>query len=186
MRIKTGKIMTNSELIVLGLLAEEDCYGYQIEKKIKERNIRHWAEIGFSSIYHVLSKLEGKGLVTSRQEKSAQGPVRRVFAITSIGKRHLTGQALKRLAQRLPLPSTFYVGVALLQHIDREKAHQALAEHALAVRARLKQLNEASQSSQQMPMEAQAMFDLGYLLAKAEESWLEDFTTRLRSMSGEP
>ena len=39
--------MTSAELIILGMLAEEDCYGYQIEAKIKERNIRYWAEIGF-------------------------------------------------------------------------------------------------------------------------------------------
>lgn len=176
--------MTDTELILLGLVAEGDCYGYQIEAKIKARNIRNWADIGFSSIYYVLAKLEKQGLVTSKQEKSPQGPSRRVFAITTTGRKLLTGQTLYRLAQRIPLPSSFYAGLALLKHVDLKAASKALAEHARGVRARLDQLNRDRQSEHTSL--AEAMFDLGYRLAEAEESWLEEFHHRLEESQVKP
>ena len=46
------------EAAILGLLCENPLYGYTIEKIIEERGMRHWTDIGFSSIYYVLKRLE--------------------------------------------------------------------------------------------------------------------------------
>ena len=50
--------LTNTELAILGLVAEQPKHGYQIEQDIAARGMRDWTEIGFSSIYYVLNKLE--------------------------------------------------------------------------------------------------------------------------------
>jgi DNA-binding PadR family transcriptional regulator len=55
--------MTNAETAILTLLAEQPRYGYEIEQIIAERGMREWTEIGFSSIYNLLKKLEREGLV---------------------------------------------------------------------------------------------------------------------------
>ncbi len=57
--------LTNTELAVLGLLAERPKHGYQIEQEIALRGMRDWTEIGFSSIYYVLNKLAGAGWLAS-------------------------------------------------------------------------------------------------------------------------
>ena len=52
-------------------LRSSDCsvknryYGYTIEKIIEERGMRHWTDIGFSSIYYVLKRLESRNLIVS-------------------------------------------------------------------------------------------------------------------------
>ena len=171
--------MTDAELIVLGLVAEEDRYGYQIEAEIEARNIRNWADIGFSSIYYILGRLERQNLVISRGERSAEGPDRKVVAITSEGHRLLIEQSLERLAQRLPLPSSFYVGLALSRHVDREAMKKALHNHVEAVSARLKQLHEDRGAHN--PLLIEAMFGLGQRLAEAEKAWLEEFQAKLES-----
>ena len=56
-------MLTASELTVLGLLVEHPRHGYDLERVIEQRGIRQWTDIGFSSIYYVLSKLEKRGLV---------------------------------------------------------------------------------------------------------------------------
>ncbi len=60
--------LTNTELAVLGLLAERPKHGYQIEQDIVERGMREWTEIGFSSIYYILNKLEAAGWLSSGSE----------------------------------------------------------------------------------------------------------------------
>lgn len=171
--------MTDAELIVLGLVAEEDRYGYQIEAEIETRNIRNWANIGFSSIYYVLGKLEKKNSITSRTERSDEGPDRKVFAITPEGHRLLIEQALERLAQHLPLPSSFYVGLALSRHVNREAMKKALDNHVKAVDTRLEQLNRNRDAHN--PLLIEAMFNLGQRLAETEKAWLEEFQAKLES-----
>jgi len=172
--------MTNAELIILGMLAEEDSYGYEIEAKIKERNIRHWADIGFSSIYYVLDKLEKHRMVVSVQRESSQGPSRRVFTISKEGRHRLVEETLASLSRRIPLPSSFYVGLALLKHVEPDDAIRSISVHIKSVSDRLKQLDANSRPEQ--PEIINAMFDLGRSLAQAEKKWLEEFSGYLQEL----
>ena len=51
--------MTNAELAILSLVVEQPRHGYEIERVIGERGMREWTEVGFSTIYSLLKKLEG-------------------------------------------------------------------------------------------------------------------------------
>ena len=57
--------MTNAELAILSLVAEQPRHGYEIESVIEQRGMRAWTEIGFSSIYYILKKLEKAGLIAA-------------------------------------------------------------------------------------------------------------------------
>jgi len=71
--------MTNAELAVLGLVVEQPRHGYQIEQLIEQRGMRRWTDIGFSSIYFLLKKLEHGGFIEGRLEKTERGPARKVY-----------------------------------------------------------------------------------------------------------
>jgi len=168
--------MTNAAVVVLGLLAEQARYAYEIEEEIKARNLRTWARIGFSSIYHALGTLEKKGLVTSQKADSPMGPDRKVFAITDEGRRQLREGALVRLAERLPLPSSFYVGLSLIGHIEHAAAMEALQRHAQQVSQRRAEMAKATADA---PLIARAMRELGDALSHSEADWLERFIDQL-------
>ena len=61
--------MTNAELAILSLIAEQPRHGYDIEQIIEARGMRDWTEIGFSSIYYLLNKLEKAGLIESQLQQ---------------------------------------------------------------------------------------------------------------------
>ena len=98
--------MTNAELAIMGLIAEGAKHGYQIEQIIKKRGMRNWTEIGFSSIYYLLKKLEKKGFVKSALQETTRGPVRKIYRITEKGESTLKEEVVKALSepQRCTLP----------------------------------------------------------------------------------
>ena len=61
------KDLTDAELLTLGLVAEMPRHGYQLEQVIEQRTMREWTQIGFSSIYFVLGKLESMKLVSAKK-----------------------------------------------------------------------------------------------------------------------
>lgn len=69
------------EYCVLGLLAREPMYGWQLSERLVTAGMI--ASIG--TLYPMLSRLRGQGLVTAYDEASAAGPVRKYYRLTSAG-----------------------------------------------------------------------------------------------------
>ncbi|MGX5679820.1 PadR family transcriptional regulator [Schumannella luteola] len=73
------------EYCVLGLLARDPMYGWQLADELTSH--RMIASIG--TLYPVLARLREKGLVTSYEQPSASGPVRRYYRLTAAGETQL-------------------------------------------------------------------------------------------------
>lgn len=94
--------LTQSELTVLGLIIERPRHGYDLEQVIERRGIRQWTDIGFSSIYYLLTKLEKWGLV-SVPEVPAAAMSRRVFHATTEGREVAVRNALAFIEKLRPV-----------------------------------------------------------------------------------
>ncbi|HWI61463.1 MAG TPA: PadR family transcriptional regulator, partial [Symbiobacteriaceae bacterium] len=78
--------MTNAEIAIMTVLAERPCHGYEVEAVIEARGMREWTEVGFSSIYYVLKKLEAQGLVEGvAASEGSRGPARITYRVTPAG-----------------------------------------------------------------------------------------------------
>ncbi len=69
------------ELCVLVLLDRKDCYGYEMVDEIS-RNI----SISEGTIYPLLKRLKNESLVISYLKESQDGPPRKYYQITQLGK----------------------------------------------------------------------------------------------------
>lgn len=78
--------MTNLELNILGIVSEGATHAYNIEKIIAERGIRERTNVGFSTIYAVLNKMQKIGLLMSNLEPQKGLPSRRIYSITPKGR----------------------------------------------------------------------------------------------------
>jgi DNA-binding PadR family transcriptional regulator len=143
--------------------------------------MREWTDIGFSSIYYVLKKLESAGLVDGRLEQQAgRGPARKVYAVTETGRaawHEATVQALST-PQRPNMP--LQLGLANLPGLARGERVTAvrhyrdrLAQKRDHVRARYQQ------EGQTPPLHVKAMFDHSLMLMEAELDWIERFINEL-------
>ena len=71
------------DYVILGALASGESYGYQLVARLKELEE---LEITESTIYPILNRLRSDGYVKVREAPSADGPARRYFSLTTIGK----------------------------------------------------------------------------------------------------
>lgn len=75
------------EYCVLGLLSREPMYGWQLSEALSGCGMI--ASIG--TLYPVLSRLRAQGLVSTYDQASDSGPVRKYYRLTLAGTRQLDG-----------------------------------------------------------------------------------------------
>ncbi len=88
----------------LGLLVVRPMYGLEIRKEI-ETSSEGKIALGVSTIYQLLRRLEGRGMVASRWEKSPQGPPRAYYEITSSGHAVVLRYIQEVLSPQSPIPA---------------------------------------------------------------------------------
>lgn len=172
--------MTNRELAILGLVVEQPRHGYEIEQVIDERNMRNWTDIGFSSIYYVLKRLEGAGYVKSElSAEGSGGPKRRVYSATPQGRAAWREQSLEALARPQRSYPEFLLGLAALPSLDTDDVVAALEDHAAQLDQRRQQMHEAwERSGPDVPKHALAMFEYSEALISAELAWVRNAAER--------
>ena len=75
-------------LCVLALLWRGNSYAYEIASKLS-----HAVGMGEGTIYPLMRRMQGEGLVSTYLEESPSGPPRKYYAITDAGRKRLEEQA---------------------------------------------------------------------------------------------
>ena len=173
--------MTNAELAILGLVMETPRHGYEIEQTIEERGMRDWTDVGFSSIYYILKKLEQRGLITSHKEPApGRGPARKVYSITGQGQGAWYKATLEALSEPGMPSQSFLLGLAGLPAVPNAQAIPALREYKAKLEARRAGIETRwKDSGEDMPLFLDGMFEYSYRLVQTEIEWLEKFINKL-------
>ncbi len=171
--------MTNAELAILSLVAEQPRHGYQIDQVIQERDMREWTEVGFSSIYYLLKKLESEGLIEGRLQEAERGPARKVYTATSAGEEALRAAVLDALSTPRRSYPPLQHGLANLPGVPPAEAIAALVRYRDALAARRDHVQERWQSQRPLPYFVDAMFHHSITLLDAELAWVDAFIVRM-------
>ncbi|WP_018721153.1 PadR family transcriptional regulator [Salinispora fenicalii] len=71
------------DLAVLAVLREEDGYGYDILRRLRDAGL---AEVGDASVYGTLRRLFAAGLLTTYVVPSESGPHRKYYSLNAAGR----------------------------------------------------------------------------------------------------
>jgi PadR family transcriptional regulator PadR len=69
------------ELCVLSILKKHDCYGYEISEYLSKH-----IDIADGTVYPILRKLRGEGLLTTYMQEESGGPPRKYYSLTNLGR----------------------------------------------------------------------------------------------------
>jgi len=174
--------MTNAELAVLSLVAERPRHGYEIEQVIAERGMRDWTDVGFSSIYYLLNKLEEGGLIEGQlQNSEGRGPARKVYEITQKGWRAQVEATLQALSSPQQGAVPFLLGLSNLPIVPRERAVGAVDEYMQRLEERRGELLQRTEEQRPLPPFVEAMFDYSLTLIEAELNWMRKFKREMEA-----
>ena len=165
------KQLTDSELLVLGLIAEMPRHGYDLEQVIEQRGMREWTQIGFSSIYYVLGKLEQKSLIKSETPISEKA--KKLFKLTRIGRKTLVDQTQASLRDFRSSNSSLLMGMIHWPVLTRDQALQGLKSRSLAIARERERLQSIQFDQQPLPDYVNAMFDFNSMQLKSEAQWID-------------
>ncbi|WP_440072573.1 PadR family transcriptional regulator [Streptosporangium sp. OZ121] len=93
----TPRTMTEPAFLILTALVDEPCHGYGIVREV-ERLSGGRVQLKVGTLYGVLDRLAGDGLVALDREEVQQGRLRRYYRLTDSGSRTLEAEAV-RLAE---------------------------------------------------------------------------------------
>ncbi len=172
--------LTAAELTLLGLLVEKARHGYELDEVIAARGMRDWTEIGFSSIYYLLTKLRDHGLITEiGPPRVGRGKARRVFAPTADGRQACARAAEAAVAELRPVLPPILVGLANQPVIPPERLRAALAHRAAALAERVAVIRRAADAQPHVPCFVRAIFDYSLNQLEAEQQWLSTYRAEL-------
>jgi DNA-binding PadR family transcriptional regulator len=169
--------VTNAELAILGLVAENRKYGYQIEQDIDRRGIREWTDIGFSSIYYILNKLEKSAWLESSHEPGGDRPARKMYQMTQAGYGVYRSAVLQRLAHPRPHSGDFDLALANLPAVSTAEAVDAIRIYARNLAEKIKAISSKWQAerSSGIPPHAQLLFDHSLNAMQHDLDWVNKF-----------
>ncbi len=90
------------EFLIMVMVKEKPCYGYEIINNIKEKFEGFW-EVKAGVIYPALSRLEERGLIQGTKEESERGPSRKRYEVTPLGE-----DALRNIAEKFDREIDFF------------------------------------------------------------------------------
>jgi DNA-binding PadR family transcriptional regulator len=176
--------ITPSEAAILGLLAERPMHGYELDAVIETRGLRAWSDIGFSSIYFHLAKLQKKQLV--RQDAAPASPKgRKPYAITAAGHESLAATCLRLLAEPGGHHPPIMIALANWPSLDPSEALAALAGRRAGIEAERIALRKRWDDQRPLPPFVDALFSYGLSQAEAELVWLDTIIVDLGGAIGQ-
>lgn len=77
----------NTDLLLMGLLKDEDLYGYLITQRLAEQS-NHYFEMKEGTLYPLLHQLEERGYLESYKKIAESGKERKYYHLTGSGRKY--------------------------------------------------------------------------------------------------
>jgi DNA-binding PadR family transcriptional regulator len=175
--------LTNVEIALLEIIKERsETTGYEIGQIIEERGYREWANIGKTSIYTGIKKLEEKNYISIKhlKKKAGKGPIPNNIRITKSGEAILDEEIKKALLSQKNLP-LYYLGIAGIGLIIKSIALKTLRQREIIDQKIIEEISQIFQKKggTQLPLEAKALFEHPILVIKSDIQFLRNFIKEL-------
>ena len=172
--------------IILGLVAEypNGSHAYSVNKRIEERGMRAWTNIGKSSIYRIVNELEEHGLVVSFEEEH-DNRVRKIYKVTDFGFHNLKDKiytVLKEFYGRND--EDFYVAFSMLPLLSIDEQVEAITSSIDKIKVHIKELEDMLAMNKERSINVRGLFIHPIKILKTDVEFLEEMLEEIKRGGG--
>jgi DNA-binding PadR family transcriptional regulator len=171
-------------LTTLGLLSEQPCHPYEIQRLLKQRH-KSYAVGKTRTLYRAIEELENAGYIEPLEtSREGRRPERTVYRITPEGSEELENWLAELLSTPVDETPVFRVAVGLLGYITQERAEAALATRIVSLRARVMALDATLTMAQDdlgLPRLVLLELEHAMALAAAEIEWIRSLVADMET-----
>ena len=169
-------------MVVLELLHESPMHPYEIQQKIRERQLGRLTKVTVGSLYHAVEKLQKDGLIevvdTSREGRR---PERTTYQLTTVGLDAFRKEVLDSVSS---VGVEFPRFAMAVQHLHTVRPDEAMAELRRRVQALRKKLAVTDVAIAELTaQDVEPMFWIDYqydrAMRQAELDWVERLIDQL-------
>ena len=162
-------------LLLLGLLQDQEMYGYQMNEMI-DTHVGTSLHLPKPTAYRILHNLAEEELITFCEEKEGNRPTRRVYAITSEGKREFLESLKRNLSNYTPSEQVSAIGLAFLDKLPHDEKISALETR----RGKIEEILQPLLDQQPTYDNFQLINENQILHLSAELEWLKELMKDLK------
>lgn len=162
------------ELLLLGLLKQQEMHGYQLHEFI-DGFMQTCVDLKKSTAYYLLDKMARKGWVAAEEEREGKRPLRQVYHLTPTGEKRYEELLRQNLAAYLPARFGGDVGIIFLDDVP-------VTERLALLQTRRQKITATLKSAQQIPPHTgslQWVVDHHIVHLQSELDWLDEIIRRL-------
>jgi DNA-binding PadR family transcriptional regulator len=172
---------------LLGLLREQQDYGYRLKRRFDERVGGLW-DLNIGQVYQTLRALERSGHVVAVETmESAESPGRHLYALTPKGGRALDRWVQKSAARPRPIRDETLVRLLLLEPARLDEVLARFEEQEAAYRKQLTRLLAQKRRAESEPSQGVPVREIGLeaalLHTEAHLRWLVACRDRLMRLA---
>ena len=169
------------QLVILGLLSEQPCHGYELRQEVERRLYATYINLSGGSLYYNLGQLERSGYVEKAwAEQKGRYPTRQIYQITPNGREYLQTE-LRRLLfdteSREKVFDPINAALAFGHFLTPAELREALETHLDWAQKRLAWILEqqAYWTDERATQPQAKIIEHGLVHYKAEIDWLKQF-----------
>ncbi|MHB1357202.1 MAG: 1,4-alpha-glucan branching protein domain-containing protein [Anaerolineae bacterium] len=177
--------MKEIRFVLLGLIQQNDLYGYQIKKVIEEEQFKNWVQVPIASLYHELALMADEGLIERNASAVSLGrPARVIYRITSRGVQALRQALIQAWSQVGVSTSAQDLALLFTGALEPQELVKALTARLDGLQTELEhivaRIARYSQGEEQSPQLA-GILEHSRLHQEAEIVWVHKLLADLRS-----
>ncbi|GAB4529093.1 MAG: PadR family transcriptional regulator [Anaerolineales bacterium] len=126
----------NRELLLLGLLHQQEMHGYELHEFINTR-LNSCTDMKKATAYYLLKKMENDGWLAQETLKEGNRPPRQIYHLTPEGERTFQRLLREHLAAHHPTYLQDDIGLAFLDTLPQAEARQLLIQRRAGLQVEL-------------------------------------------------
>jgi DNA-binding PadR family transcriptional regulator len=139
---------------VLGLLAEQPGYGYQLKASFERAIGPQWGELNIGHLYQILDRLVRDELVTREKVTQRDRPDKAVYALTAAGREELDRWVAEPVARPGGYRDEFFLKLLVASRLGPDRLRQVTRTQRAAYLVELRSLTELQLQHRDQPLVA--------------------------------